>query len=330
MIKHLFHLLLLMLLAACKNAPNKLPSPQAAVLSAAATESPVAPAAAVIYRSLDHGQTWEPYANGIPEDATVNDFVSNGRNLFAATESHGVFMETGGNNWLSISHLLPKGIDLNAIELFGESGIVVGSSRHGIFVSHDTGKTWKQDPGAIHNIQIRCLLVYKNQWLAGTDNGIYRSLDQGKNWTHLYGTLQVNGFAQTNGKIYAAVVDGAILSTDEGNSWSYIYQPFALHDITSDEQQVYAMTMGEGLLQSANDGQTWENINAGLDSRDRYTFEVQNIGNELFAGQWEGVFHRQLAGGPWIKVAGGWPESTAFTTLSVVKEVIWAGTGLKR
>lgn len=288
---------------------------------------PVLPA--VIYLSADSGQTWQPFANGIPKEATASGFISMGNKIFASTGDHGVFMTAGENDWGSVGPFFTEGLDINAIEAIDRT-IVIGTSRHGIFTTEDEGKNWKHEPGELDHIPVRCLFVAGENLLAGTDRGIYQSVDRGANWSHLYGNVQVNGFTQSGNDIYAAAVDGALLTNDLGAHWHYIYRPYTLHDISTDGSHVYAMTLGDGLLKTDNGGITWEHVNDGLGASGFYTFEVKNLGNDLFAAQWDGIYRSADAGKNWALLKGGLPDSTAFMTLAITQSGIVAGIGLRK
>lgn len=285
----------------------------------------------VLYRSLDNGQHWSEFSNELPSEATVIGIVEKESKLFIATNFHGVFIsENGSNHWKSIMGNLPNGIDINAIITF-ESALVIGTLKHGVYVSLDEGVTWHPAATNLQRTSIRSLIALKGKLLAGTDNGIYTSIDEGNNWEHIYGGKQVTGFTILNGKTYAGLSNGAIMSKDNGDHWQYIYQPDALHDISNDGVYVYAMTMGEGLLRTKTDGVQWENANNGFGNL--YTFEVKNVGNDLFAAQWYGIYHSMNRGNSWRKLStgsNGLPDSTAFTVMEITKSGILAAIGLRK
>lgn len=126
-------------------------------------------------------------------------------------------------------------------------------------------------------------------------------------------------------------------SSNNGKTWS----PFS-NGIPEDAtvsgfsakagQFIYAMTLGEGLLKTNNDGLNWQDANTGFGPVNLYTFEVKNRDRDLFAAQWQGIYHSANQGRYWAKIntgTNGLPDSTAFTTLEVTGFGILAGTGLK-
>lgn len=295
---------------------------------AAAVQKDSTSGPAVVYLSKDIGMTWQPFAAGMPADATVSCFLAHDQKIYATTEFHGVYRMEGNGPWQAINTGLPQNVHIKAITAIGKT-LVIGTSGNGIFVSEDDGMHWQFAPGALNAIPVRCLGVFAGKLFAGTDQGVYVSSDKGSSWQHVFGKIQITGFTALDKKLYAGIVNGAIMSEDGGATWRQIFQPNTLHDISNDGKYVYAMTLGGGLLKSDDDGAHWENANEGMGTLNLYTFEVKNIGADLFAGQWIGIYHSNDAGNTWELLRGGLPDSTAFTTLEVTDMGILAGVGLR-
>lgn len=325
-----YPVLILLLALGCTN-PKEVVSPPITVSEsqrAAIPQKDASSERAVIYISKDIGRTWQPFAQGLPADATVSCFLESGHEIFATTEFHGVYRTNGGGQWQAINNGLPQKVHIKAIVAMGKI-LVLGTSGNGIFISENDGNYWQYASGVLDKIPVRCLAAFAGTLFAGTDAGIYSSKDKGKTWKHVYENIQINGFTALGNKLYAGVVNGAIMSEDNGATWRRIFQPNTLHDISNDGHYIYAMTLRGGLLRSADDGAHWENANEGLGTLNLYTFEVKNIGADLFAGQWIGIYHSVNAGDSWELLTGGLPDSTAFSTLEVTDAGILAGVGLR-
>jgi len=284
----------------------------------------------VIYHSMDGGGTWMPFDNGIPSDATVSSFLVMNNEIFATTDNHGIYLIKDGQiEWKRIDQDLPIDVDINALSAVGDS-FVIGTLKDGIMLSKNRGKNWHFPNIPIKNIPIRCLHTKENILFAGTDNGIYRSIDRGNTWEYLWKGVQVNGFTEVNNNIFAALMNGVIMTNDDGANWKYVYKPHTLHDISTDGKRIFAMTLGDGLKRSSNDGLTWEKINNGLGTLNLYTFELKRFDNKIFAAQWYGIYTSQDLGKSWAIVKDGLPDSTAFTTLETTKNGLIAGIGLRK
>jgi photosystem II stability/assembly factor-like uncharacterized protein len=294
------------------------------------TSGPIQPTLSVIYTSADGGSTWIPFGDGIPNDATVSSFLIKDNKIFATTIYHGIYSITdGGMEWKRIDEDLPEKITINAISTIGNS-VFIGTLSHGIMISKNNGKHWNDPTVQIKDTPIIGLHAKGNTLFAGTDNGIYRSLDHGNTWKHVWKGVQVNGFAERNDKIYAALMNGAVVKKADDSNWEYIYKPHTLHDISTDGERIYAMTLGGGLKKSNNDGLTWENINNGLGTLNLYTFELKKFGNTIFAAQWYGIYKSDNDGKSWSIIKNGLPDSIAFTTLEVTRNGLIAGIGLRK
>lgn len=248
--------------------------------------------------------------------------------VLATTDAHGIyFIREGKHQWERVDFHLPYNVEINAIAAGRD--IVIGTFAHGIlFSDNNSMRDWINSDKIFEGTPVRALLYKSHSLFAGADNGIYRSRNGGQTWTQVHSGAQVNGFARSDDKIYAAMSLGAAMSHDNGETWKYIYEDHALHDISTDGTNIYAMTMGAGLLKSANDGLTWDNVNNGLGAR--YTFEVKTFQNKIFAAQWDGIYASSNGGKSWHRLTNGLPDSTAFTTLEKTSSGLIAGIGLRK
>lgn len=284
---------------------------------------------AVIYRSLDQGQSWSAFAKGLPANATVSGFTVDEDHLWASTDFHGLFMSKAGENyWSSSNEGLPAVIDVNTIIVSGPN-LVIGTYKKGIFYSTDRGKNWQIAKTDLAQTPIRAFIQYKDKLIAGTDSGFYTSPDNGLTWSHLFGNQQILGFTTLNDKLYAAASNGAMMSKDGGLNWQYIFEGDALHDISSDETFIYAMTIGQALQRTSNDGLTWEIANEGMGTYNQYTFELRAIDKTQYAAQWVGIYESNNHGASWNLVDGPWPDSTAFGILELTPYGFLAGVAMR-
>lgn len=312
------------LMVACQNQENN-PAVNP-IEKKASTQATVS----VIYHSIDGGETWESFDSGIPKDATVSSFLVEDDKIFATTDYHGIYLfEEGEALWKRIDKSLPAGIDINAVAISNNT-IIIGTLNHGILLSKNGGQNWDSPATQIEQTSVRCLYKRDKLLLAGTDNGIYKSVDEGNTWEQLYNGVQVNGFTELSNHIYAALMNGAVLVGENNSEPDYIYTPLTLHDISNDGERLYAMTLGDGLLKSANSGKTWENANNGLGTNNLYTFELKRFGSKIFAAQWYGIYASDNLGESWSLITNGLPDSTAFSTLEVTPKGLIAGIGLRK
>lgn len=282
----------------------------------------------VIYKSEDLGKTWTSFAKGIPKDATLSCIKQHGNKIYISTDYHGVFVSTDGqDNWTSLNLEYLKGLDINCIEV-ESSNLIIGTLKQGILVSQDGGLSWNSPKENI-NSPIRAFLKSENKIYAGTDSGIFESLDNGKTWLHVFGQLQILGFTSLNGKIYAATQSGVLMLDDNNTNWRSIYKGDALHDVGNDGRYIYAMTIGQQLLKTQNDGELWENAQSGITQpANFYTNELKHFESNIFSAQWIGIYQSIDNGSNW-RMLNGLPDSTAFSTLEITDYGIIAGISIR-
>jgi hypothetical protein len=73
------------------------------------------------------------------------------------------------------------------------------------------------------------------------------------------------------------------------------------------------MTYNE-LLLSSYDGLTWQTIQSGLPGN-LYTFNVIKNNTVVFAGQWDGIYRKDISSEDWKHSSNGLPDKFAATNL---------------
>jgi hypothetical protein len=156
--------------------------------------------------------------------------------------------------------------------------------------------------------------VNRGDFFACPGSGVWRSTNQGQNWTYAgsnltgLGNLGVTGFAvirnDTNGDtIFVATSGGGVYSsTDQGSSWDSASTGLTnrnLYSILADGSTLYAGTDWGGLFRSVNSGRNWSPINDGLPTDIITAVAVGPKvagGGFIFAGTYaDGIWRRPLA-----------------------------------
>ena len=133
---------------------------------------------------------------------------------------------------------------------------------------------WRQTNGPYGGKILTLYETANGVLLAGTESaGIFRSTDNGNNWTPVNTGLDnegrfmyVTAFAEKGNKIYAGRWEALYISTDIGNTWqpvSAIRGPGMISGIVILDDHIYVSTEGRGVWRS-NDGNSWAQINDGL------------------------------------------------------------------
>ena len=179
------------------------------------------------------------------------------------------------------------------------------------------------------------LYLDANVALAGaTNGGLYRSPDQGLNWSRIATVplCSVKALAKaTSLQVFAATDCGLYMSTDGGNAWKVTSnQPSSAVAVTpAATPTVLIGVPGLGILRSTNAGLTFSDASGGLDSTDvrAISFDPSNSSiayAALFNPDWypASLTSAQPLGGVFKSIDGGvtWssinqpPGGTALTT----------------
>src|SRR5262245_9176164 len=201
--------------------------------------------------------------------------------LFTST----IFAQSA-NQWRALAPI--EGGVVNALVEHG-GRIYAGTNLRGVFVSSDSGKTWRVTNNGLVNLTILSLAASGENVLAATNAGIYRSGDGGQSWT-LAGanTVGMRAFAKGGAGIFVAGSTGRVFrSTDDGQSWGMrgtIPNNTLINALTFQGENLFAGT-SRGVFRSTDQGQTWAGVNSGLPNNEEpFVFALAVNGNDLYMG----------------------------------------------
>jgi len=183
--------------------------------------------------------------------------------LYLATDYQGVYvLNRGSNRWEARNGGLPKKLDINSLAVRGDF-LAIGTYHGKVFTSKDGGRHWKDPIFNFLGGSVRALHFHEGWLIAGTDNGIYRSADDGMTWQQAGDLIQVNDLAFFEGKLYAARRDGIVVSQDDGKTWSIAYNEYAVSRLLLTENRLYGQVIGtldgRDFIRS-KDGSFWEKM----------------------------------------------------------------------
>lgn len=212
-----------------------------------------------IYASRDNGLSWFLSNSGITTSANQVFFLADGSALAGGS---GIFRSIdGGITWNKSSNDNQSNFVTAFCSINPER--VLAGFRSQILLSVDSGKTW----GTTTSVGARVWSMTASPSglvLAGTyGNGIYRSSDDGINWSPssegLGYKIIYSLLISTDGYIYAGGANGSISrSADNGASWLKVADiPPAVWSLVDDGVgNIYAGT-NQGVFRSTDRGKNW-------------------------------------------------------------------------
>jgi ligand-binding sensor domain-containing protein len=264
----------------------------------------------------------------------VRSFFSTKKNyIFATTTGEGIWSSANnGRSWSAFysfnSAVYSLGIDSN-------NRLYVGIGPGGLIYSTNNGNNWI--PTGLWDDDVHSILILPaGDIIAGGVRKIYRSTDNGTNWTNAAvgsGVISSLVLEKTSGNILAGTRgDGVFLSTNNGQSWSNsgLNNNTIINLVFDTKGNLFAATEDSGVYRSTNSGKNWSMIfSIPCNSFNYLTSMAISPNDKLYIGYSEqGVFQSTDNGKSWSNIETGLQSKSVFG-LGVDKDgYIYSGTFL--
>lgn len=278
------------------------------------------------YKTEDGGVTWvEGDLDGLFGDLSAMDFnpstnkpliVGEGSTCCNAAEGKGNIIireDPNTNDWEFISYIQGGSSDYFAGHADGNKQIVFNQFNG--FLTQDNGVTWievPEPPTDVSSDQVVSVYLEPNSILAGNSSGIYRTSDNGQNWTQL--TNEVRGeFQVVDDVIFGRAGNGMIaVSNDGGSTWNNVSQfpaaAFSFHFINANIGFAYG-TME--VYKTVDGGSTWNLVHVA--DSDNFIRDIDFLGSIAIAATNTGVIYKTTdQGDNWSRV-----NTTLATTYNI-------------
>lgn len=259
-----------------------------------------------LWHTPDNGKHWHEHNQGFIGSEVVDVLRAADGTLYAGTLSLGMFKSTdGGMNWSFASYNLENPyVMLMALHPTDPQTVFI-TTNGGVYVSHDGAQTWELvaeeyffgEPGLLQGVAHFHGIAFDStdpnriyiggggdQW-SPEGAGMSVSADGGKTWQHAN-----IGFA-TDVHVSKIIVDknnpATVYATTQGPT------DFATK-----------LGNGQGVYKSLDYGQTWQQINAGLETTETNTIALDpNNANVLYLGTDDnGIYKTTTAGETWNRI----------------------------
>jgi hypothetical protein len=283
-----------------------------------------------LYKRYTSGFTttaWSKAGAGI-FSSVVNDVVSDGTSLFAATEK-GVFSRSlAGGFWTDFGTGGATGV-VHSLLIHNNQLYAAGSDQ--VNSVSLAGGAWSSFGTGLPATTIRGLYAVGGYIYAGAWGGdVYRVADSGGAWTS-WGTQAENGngcygFVEHNGVLFKASNNGVYYKALTGSSWSLLPgYTTVMYSLASDGTYLYGGTWDNGVKRVPLSGGSWEDFGTGLPAEKIFALQVDE--QNLIAGLENAkTYSAELGTGDWAGFGTGLFDGTTVKALMVNDGTLYLGT----
>jgi photosystem II stability/assembly factor-like uncharacterized protein len=244
-----------------------------------------------VFSTHDGGQNWKQKSVGLDgRDVFTLKQASNGT-LVAGT-NRGMFeLPSGTTMWHPINNVVLEKTVAKTVKLKSGKTKTVTS----------TSSTHTVLEGRVNDTYLG-----SSRWYAATSAGLFTSKDEGKIWMGgpIAGQQDVVSVQAQEGILVAATRSSVLVSQDAGAAWHLAVlatYPVNVRSVTvAPDGQIFVATH-EGAFHSADSGQSWNHVGAGLPDKDITSLTYDGSHKRLLAtsGQTGVVFESSDGGRTW-------------------------------
>ncbi|MCU0346295.1 MAG: exo-alpha-sialidase [Saprospiraceae bacterium] len=301
---HLAFMFLVLSLAACQQVEEKALASFTA--TPAATTSPGGTktgAANIVFQSTDRGKTWADISDGLP--------IGTKPFLFFAGKDELILGDDKGNYTTKTAPMTANwekelAMDQQLLSVWhNPSGAIAINNSGQFFQQQQDMGLWMPVFTNFKSALGRSVFTAKDGSIfIGTDNGIFKSADQGKTWKHVMQDGWAFSIVESDGVLLCNNLGGILRSTDGGETWAVVlYEGGVGIDVEVINGGFAAITYNtetesRRIRTSTDGGKTWHAIDAGLPPSKLIT-SIQQVGDYFYCGHPDGIYRCAVGGNSW-------------------------------
>ncbi|MEM8831301.1 MAG: YCF48-related protein [Cyanobacteria bacterium P01_G01_bin.19] len=244
----------------------------------------------------------------------------------------------GGDRWTRIENGLDNQHKMSSLAVSSQSKqtLFLSTLGDGIYKSDDEGASWSKANRGLKTLDIDLVEIAPDSvnavWAAGTESGLYKTENGGKNWMQVMAEPKIKAIAFTDKSTEGVFVGDSqgnlYSSTDRGKSWQQIaflndsgaVQALAISPNYQVDQTMWVGTEKRGIWCTQDGGNTFTRIGKNMPKEPIMSLAVSpNYSSDatLFASTWHrGIFRSRNGGKTWRRRSRGLKKhAQADTTL---------------
>jgi photosystem II stability/assembly factor-like uncharacterized protein len=263
---------------------------------------PKVPATNIIFQSFDGGHTWQDISAGLPSDRQVYSLFAQNDEVFVSNEN-GIYR----SKITSETPVWQKEYLLNSAVygIFpGHSGLYA-LDKYNSFLQNISKDIWVPVFSGLKGQYLRNVLeTHDKTILVGTEEGIFKSTDQGKTWKHVYNDGWVIRMVESEGVLICTNEHGILRSTDGGEHWDVVVSEGGVGIEAEVIKGGFAAitynteSKTRRVRISMDAGKNWQAIDAGLPPTADIA-SIKQMGEYFFCGHPDGIFRSSDQGKTW-------------------------------
>ena len=220
-----------------------------------------------MYRSTDLGLSWIKSVAGFPAGISILSLLESETSIYAGTRDGVYRTDDNGDSWIkltgtndTINYSTVWGLCEKDGDIYASTFLQFNTT---VYKTTDKGLTWtRSGTGFPPDLTfIKDLATSGDNIVAGTDEGIYYSSDNGISWQPANGPNQnIESLAASGNFVYAAVPSGAGVyrSVDNGVNWTVSLQSTVDYvEVAAIDNYAFAGSFFGGARYSSSYGNTW-------------------------------------------------------------------------
>jgi photosystem II stability/assembly factor-like uncharacterized protein len=271
-----------------------------------------------ILTSSNYGESWTNITGNLND--YILDYIYIEDSVVVSTKS-GIFKSKlkDTNSWSGSNNGLSS-MEVNMISNVGNDLYISSSPTSsldkglGMLKSIDMGQSWsKIENGFQGEGRFQFVSESDGNLYAGNDFGLFRSQNNGLDWTNIYSGTTVKQLVKISGLLYCVTGKGVIKSSDQGESWSTIYTRQGLNFLTNSRSNLIIGTQ-DGFVTSSDNGTSWNMVTTN--SSVNVVFTLKSNESIVYAGGSK-LYRSEDSGLSWVQIIDSIFVKSQFTIYDI-------------